>query len=117
VAAAFVDIRLEIDQALQPIIGDKGVAALFDRSLGLSAAAFPWLAQGPAGGLAGADPAALKALLAAQPASEAVAGGNALLQSFHELLASLVGRPLTDRLLRSVWAHSRGIPTHEDHAS
>jgi hypothetical protein len=117
VAAAFVDIRLEIDQALQPIIGDRGVAALFNRSLSLSSAGFPWLAQGPAGVLAGADPASLNALLAAQPAREAAAGGNALLQSFDELLASLVGRSLTDRLLGSVWAHATGAMTPQDNPS
>jgi hypothetical protein len=41
-----------------------------------------------------------------QAAAEAAAGGNALFLTFHELLSSLVGASLTDRLLRSVWTHS-----------
>ena len=52
-----------------------------------------------------------------QAAAEAAAGGTALFQSFHELLASLVGASLTDRLLRSVWAHSSGASPAQDTSS
>ena len=41
-------------------------------------------------------------------------GGGALLQTFYELLASLVGPSLTERLLRSVWAHSSSGPPAQD---
>ena len=49
VADAIVAIWLEIDQALNPIIGHRGVAALYNRSLNLTAAAHPWLAVGQPG--------------------------------------------------------------------
>ena len=36
------------------------------------------------------------------------------LQTFHELLATLVGPSLTERLLRSVWADSSSGPPAQD---
>jgi hypothetical protein len=108
VADAVVAICLEIDHALHPTIGHGGVAALFNRSLSLTAAAYPWLARDHPTVLAAFDPSSLKAVLVQQSSAEAAAGGHALFQSFRELLASLVGASLTDRLLRSVWAHPSG---------
>jgi len=94
----------QVDDALTPIIGKRGVAALYGRSLYLVAPDHPWLA-----GLREADPsavdqAALRALLEQQDAATAAAGGGALLRTFHELLASLVGDSLTGRLLAAAWA-------------
>ena len=114
VADAIVAICLEIDQTLHPTIGHRGVAALFNRSLSLTAAAYPWLARDQPGVLAAFDPSALKAALVQQSAAEAAAGGLALFQSFRELLASLVGASLTERLLRSVWAHPSSGPPAQD---
>lgn len=109
VADTVIGLWHEIDEALHPIIGRRGVAALYSRSLTLTAATHPWLAQGHPGTQASAiDTTALKAALAAQPAAQGLAGSTALFQSFHALLASLVGASLTDRLLRSVWVHSSG---------
>ena len=42
---------------------------------------------------------------------DAAAAVNALLQAFHELLASLIGLSLTERLLRTVWAPSLALPS------
>lgn len=59
------------------------------------------------------DLAALKAILAQQDSETATAGG-ALLQTFYELLASLVGPSLTERLLRSVWENPLSGPPAQD---
>ena len=108
----------EIDSALHPMIGRRGVAAVYYRSLTLAVAAHPWLAQGHPGAQAIAiDPTALKAALATQAATEALAGGGALFQSFHALMTSLVGASLTDRLLRSVWVHSSNTSPAQDTSS
>lgn len=117
IADAIVALWQEIDQALHPIIGHGGVAALYDRSLHLTAADYPWLAMGHQGTLAAVDPSALKAALEQQAAAEAAAGGLALFQSFHDLLASLVGASLTDRLLHSAWARSAGASPAQDTSS
>lgn len=107
-------IWLEIDQALNPIIGRRGVAALYNRSLKLASVAYPWLASGFQSNASAVEPAALRAALAKQPAAQAAAAGTALFNSFHELLASLVGVSLTDRLLRSVWDHPSGAASAQD---
>jgi hypothetical protein len=93
------------------------VAALYNRSLHLTAAAYPWVAIGHQGATAAVDPSALKAALEQQAAAEAAAGGLALFQSFHDLLASLVGASLTGRLLQSVWARSAGASPAQDTSS
>ena len=114
VADAIVAIWLEIEQALQPIIGRRGVAALYNRSLHLTAVAYPWLAIDQPAVPAAVDPSGLRAALVQQTVAEAAVGGSALLQTFHELLASLVGASLTDRLLRSVWTPSSpGSPAQD----
>lgn len=114
IADAVVAIWLEIDQSLHPVIGHRGVAALFNRSLKLTAAAYPWLAAGHRGALAAVDSSALRAALVQRTAAEAGAGCCALFDSFHALLASLVGPALTSRLLRTAWARPSGDPPAQD---
>jgi len=108
VADAAVALWRQIDQALHPIIGHRGVAALFNRSVKNTAARFPWIGQDPHDALAVVDPSVLKAALLLQTAAEATAGVDSLFQSLRALLTSLVGSSLTDQLLRPVWARSPG---------
>jgi len=107
-------IWLEIDQALNPIIGRRGVAALYNRSLKLTAPAYPWLTEGHQHLLASVDVTALRAALVQQATAEAAAGGSALFHTFHDLLASLVGASLTNQLLGSVWALPAGARPAQD---
>lgn len=107
----------EIDLALAPIVGHRGVAALYNCSLKLAAVAHLWLAGASSGMLAAFDPPALKAALVQQTAAQAAAGGNALFETFRDLLASLVGAALTERLLRSVWTPSSGAAPAQDHTT
>ena len=114
VAAAALATWREIDAALAPIVGPRGVAALYLRSLHLSRATHPWLAGASAGLHDAHDLAALEAVLARQDSASAATGSNALLQTFHDLLATLVGASLTERLLRCVWANtSSGSPARD----
>ena len=117
VADTVVAIWLEIDRALCPIIGHRGVAALYNRALHLTAGAHPCLASCDQGVLAALDTAALKAVLAKQAPAQSAAAAGALFQSFHALLASLVGHTLTERLLRSVSAQSAGPSPAQDTSS
>ena len=88
---------------LEPVIGVRGVSVLLDRALHLTAKNFPWLAQA-APLEAGADPLArLQNRFASRDVAEAAEAGCALLVTYTELLASLIGDPLTERLLASVW--------------
>jgi hypothetical protein len=89
---------------LRPIIGQGGVLALLQRSAHVAAVHHPWLrADLGADGLAGVDAADIAAVLARQDAAQALACGSRLLDTFHDLLTSLIGASLTERLLRPVW--------------
>jgi hypothetical protein len=114
VADAVEAVWREIDQALHPIVGHRGVVALYNRSLTLAAARHPWLATGHRGALAAIDASALRAVLVRRQPAEAAAGGGALLQSFRDLLSSLIGASLTERLLHPVWAPTTDTETGQD---
>jgi hypothetical protein len=114
VADAILDIWGEVEQALHPIIGHRGVAALFNRSLKLAADRHPWLAVARGGALDAVDASVLKAMLLQQTAAAAADGGAALFHCFHDLLASLVGAPLTHRLLHAVWDPPTGDTPAQD---
>lgn len=95
----------DINAALRPILGQQGVAALFSRSLLLTSAAYPWLMRVQADTLTHPDLALLQTVLQQQNRDSAVAGGGALLHTYYELLDSLLGPALTERLLGTVVAH------------
>lgn len=104
-----------IESALAPIIGPRGVAALHRRSLLLAARTHPWLASTPVSDQAAESPSTFqKALLSRQTSAEAAQGGAAYLQAFYDLLISLVGPSLTERLLRRVWMDFLGAPPAQD---
>jgi hypothetical protein len=110
-ATAFERLWSELDAALSPIIGRRGVDALGQRSLKLASAEHPWLAAGQPVGSAPFDPLPPAALMAQHSPAQAQAAGDAFLQTFHGLLTSLVGVSLTDRLLHPVWhADARSHP-------
>ena len=82
--------------------GRLGVAALYDRSIRLSAAHFGWFNEVSSTGLTPVDLEILRAVLMRQSNDQALAGAAMLRQSFIDLLTSLVGASLTERLLRTV---------------
>jgi hypothetical protein len=117
IADAVVAVWQEIDAALAPIVGQRGVAALYRRSLYLTRAAHPWLAGMHEGVETDMALAALKSVFRQQSSANAASGGSALFQTSHELLASLIGPSLTERLLRSVWANASSSPPAQDNTT
>ena len=105
IAQAAVATWRDIDAALSPIIGQRGVAALFMRSLHLSRAHYPWLTMAAESIPPQNDFTALQTAVAQQTCADAMAANAALLQNFTDLLANLIGASLTERLLRSVGDH------------
>ncbi|WP_439536673.1 hypothetical protein [Methyloversatilis sp.] len=88
--------------SLSPIIGQRGVAALVKRSLYLTRDTHPWLAP-VCDTAAGQDVVAtLRSALLLQAEAEAAAAHGALLENFRDLLSTLIGASLTERLLRPV---------------
>jgi hypothetical protein len=113
-ADAAVGVWRDIDEALHPIIGHGGVAALHHRSRVLATTAHPWLATVHPAPAAAVDLPALRAVLVQQTAAQVGAGATAWFEAFRELLGSLIGTSLTERLLASVWAQPAGDPPVQD---
>ena len=94
----------DLETALAPVIGKRGVAALYRRSLHLASRVHSGLVAAHAGPPLVMDIDVLRAALARQSAGDTAASGLLVLKTFHELLVALIGASLTERLLRSVWA-------------
>jgi hypothetical protein len=93
----------KIDDALSPIIGRAGMAALFKRSLYLARADQPVLTALVDVEIAPGDFASLRETLTQQSSPDAATAVQAaLLKTFLDLLTSLIGAELTERLLRPV---------------
>ena len=111
VAALVTTTLLRIDLALSPIVGQRGMAALYKRSLHISRPMHPWLPTAAEAAEAEMDLADLTAALATRTSADAAAAGAQLLKSFRALLTTLIGESLTERLLRPVWATLLSGPT------
>ncbi len=102
VADAAVAVWRSVDAALSPIVGERGVDALFKRSLYLQRDECPWLAAAHEVAPPGRDFQTLHAALAQRTGADAATANAALLLAFCDLLSTLIGAPLTERLLRHV---------------
>ncbi|WP_394789465.1 hypothetical protein [Rhodoferax sp.] len=103
VAQAFASTWQQIADPLEKVIGRRGVSVLLDRALHLAAKQHAWL-------LLPSDPAAevgplhgLIAALESQSVAEGTQASGLLFESFTELLDTLIGKSLTDRLLGAIW--------------
>ena len=114
VADACIERWNEIDAALAPIIGHGGVVALYKRSLHVTALAYPCLSGTAESVQPTLDAEALRTALSNRPRAEAADAGGAVLLTFHELLTQLIGAPLTEQLLRTVWARFLSGETAQD---
>lgn len=103
VADVAIGLWQPLASRLASIIGEGGFNSLYNRSLHLTQAEFPWIASGAA---AHADPhwlTNLKASLEAQSTAEARKASHTLLSTFTGILASLIGEPLLTSILTSAW--------------
>jgi hypothetical protein len=95
----------EVAAALSPIIGQPGVSALFKRSIYLTCVDYPSLAVLRDDAFLPGEFAALRDALAQETSANLAAANDALLRTFLDLLANLIGAPLAERLLGSVGNH------------
>ena len=89
-----------VEAELSPILGAAGVAALYRRSLHQLRDAHPALAAVHDASPAVADFEPLHHALAKQTQADAATTHRALMQVFRDLLAGLIGAPLSERLLQ-----------------
>jgi len=114
IATVAVSTWTDITQAIAPVVGARGVFALYERSLHLTRSQHPWLVPSQDGADIRTALAALQTLLAQQDSATAAAGAAAHLQAFYAVLSSLIGSSLSDSLLRSIWENSTNGPAGLD---
>lgn len=96
----------QAEDVLTPLIGKRGVAALYQRSIHITTSIYPWLAACYQGVQHEMQLDLLKQTLAQYSSADAAIASAELFNTFHDLLASLIGQSLTARLLQSVWITS-----------
>ena len=93
--------------ALVPVIGQRGMSALYARAVHLAAVEHPWLEQAlGADGLA-PDFSPLARAAADHSPDDAIAAITTLFETFDRLLVNLIGASLTKRLLQPI----RDVPS------
>ncbi len=104
---AVLDVTIELWERLAAdlisIIGEGGFDSLYARSIHLAGANFPWLMLCSPAEQSGARFAQLKICLEGQDGSDVGEASIALLSKFIDILALLIGEPLTTSILRSAW--------------
>jgi hypothetical protein len=93
-----LDVWGQVVEQLVPVIGLQGVDALLNRSLQIAGMIAPWPAKPAAKGEPYTPLATLGKCLAPSPEVNL-----ALLVTFTDLLANLIGEALTDRMLDPIW--------------
>ena len=113
IAKATSETWVLMSAQLTPVIGGNGVDAILKRSLHLTSVAFPWMAIPDAQVDLDSLPVRINVLLAGRDPVAAEQAGSSLLITFTELLATLIGNPLTRRLLDPVWITAPGVVEQE----
>jgi len=88
---------------IAPVIGEEGVRALYERAFHLTRPTFPWLAEVQKPAEKQQPFLELQRRLEERRAPEVCEISSALLITFTELLASLIGEDLTTRLTHAAW--------------
>ena len=105
-----------IAQQLCPLIGESGFCALFGRALHVIGPEHAWLAPEQACRAPEQLFISLEERVARVDAGRAAAANQALLQTFTGLLAALIGKKLTLRLLESAASSTDTTPGQQKNA-
>ena len=104
VAEATIGTWCPMDRLLAPVIGTQGVDVNFRRALYLTSKTFPWLACEEECRERAVLLANIKVRLENRCADDVAEAGYTLLVCCTELLSTLIGEALTERVLAPVWA-------------
>lgn len=88
------------------VIGEAGFSSIYARSVFVCHASYSWLEASALSPYGKHRFAELKSSLQGQRPEEASAANRLLLITFTDILASLIGELLTERILRSAWSHA-----------
>jgi hypothetical protein len=103
VAAATRGAYDDLARVLAPVIGDVGVAAMTDRAVYLTAREYPWLPAHAPGTADTTFTQVLDALKRQDDPLLATEAAAAVFVAIIGLLATLIGEPLTVRLVQQAW--------------
>lgn len=87
------------------LVGEAGFDSLYARSVFLAQSTFPWLTEPTQAPPDGHRFSRLRANLEEKPPELASAANRLLLIIFTDTLAALIGEPLIERVLASVWGN------------
>ncbi len=99
--SAIMSVIASLIATLSPMIGIRGAAALYARSVHIARDRHPWLPDEGMSALEGSD--TLRSILAERSDVETASAAAAILASFNTVLVSLIGQALATRLLSPVF--------------
>ncbi len=114
---AGINLWEQMATQLIALIGEDGFNSLYARSVFLSQSIFPWLAASSLPPRTDHRFANLKTSLDGQTPAQAVKANRFLLITFTDILASLIGEPLTARVLRTAWGVEALLGKHENNVA
>lgn len=104
---AMLDVSIDLWERLAAklilIIGEGGFQSLYSRSVHVTGAAFPWLAPSHPRHQTDSRFTGLKISLGGRDIQEAREASIALLNTFIDILALLIGELLTTSILHAAW--------------
>ncbi|MCR6700302.1 MAG: hypothetical protein NVV68_03650 [Dokdonella sp.] len=103
VAVVVVEKMQAIHAALAPVIGDRGVSALYRRSLFLMGREAAWAQSLYAQGEIAGDYTSLRSAISGQTDAEALSSAEAIFSNIFDVLVDLIGTALTERLLQPIY--------------
>ncbi|PTN36323.1 hypothetical protein C6366_09655 [Desulfonatronum sp. SC1] len=113
IAEATLKTWHQVSARLSPVIGERGVDALWGRSLYLTSAAYPWLSNVWDNVDSATMLSGLKACIASRDPDAASGASHTLLANFVILLSNMIGEALVERLLGPMWAFSPSASEQE----
>jgi len=114
VADAAIGLWEQMATQIISIVGEDGFNSLYARSIFLAQPEFPWLAANSLSPQTDQRFAELKKRLEGQTPSQAREANSLLLLTFTGILATLIGEPLTSRILRSAWDNDASYSTSKE---
>jgi len=114
VADAAIGLWEQMATQIISIVGEDGFNSLYARSIFLAQPKFPWLAANSLSPQTDQRFAELKKRLEGQTPSQAREANSLLLLTFTGILATLIGEPLTIRILRSAWGNDALYSTSKE---
>lgn len=101
--AGSIDLWRSMAEQIISVVGQGGFQSLYARSIFIAQRSHPWLAQPAASLPVDLSFVTLSTCLAEHPPDQAQAASILLMLTFTDLVASLIGEPLTVRILKTAW--------------